>query len=413
MKIAQVLGPPLLLTGTGQARVIPISKELVRNGHAVAIFAPTMAFKGIERTEHEGLPVIKTGQYFVYSGDDRGFGGDYRRESRVPELLSLIFAWALSTIRELKAFRPDVVQVYTTQPNAILFVLLARVLMPFTRICVDYDDLYGGEGGSYDYEGNPRAAVLLLGLAERLVRRFAHKASACSHFFRLHYGIDTIIPNSVDTDLLARGPGAVDQNALEAIRVRHGIKPGDKVVIAVSRFKELYDYDLLVKAAGVLRGKFRDFRMIFIGDGEHRNALAALAEKEGLGGNLTFTGWVQDEELLKHYYFISDICVIPMRNRKLHLARCPIKLLDAIAARLCIVAPDIGEPAHILKDGVNALLYRAGDTADIADKLHRLMTDAPLRKKLATGATALIPDYSHKRVARLWEEHLRSAAGRA
>ena len=407
MKIAQVTGPPLFLTGTGQSRIIPISKELIKRGHTVAIFTPTMHFSGIERTVHEGIPVIKTGQYFVYSSDDSGFASDYRRESGVLRLLAGILTWSLDTIRELRKFKPDIIQLYTTQPNIIILLLLARVLMPFSRICIDYDDLYGGIGGTYDYEGNSKAVILLLGLMERYAHRFAYKASSCSHYFRQYYSIDKIIPNSVDTDLLKRAPAAIDPALIGAIRCKHGIKPSDKVIIAVSRFKELYDYDLLITAAGLLRQKTSGFKVVFIGEGDFKNDLVSMAAKLNLSDLLVFTGWIKDEKLLKHYYYLADICVIPMRDRKLHLARCPIKLLDAISAQLCILAADIGEPAHILQAGVNALFYKAGDSADMADKLFRIISDKELCDKLRGKVKDLIPSYSHRTVASMWEEHFR------
>ena len=80
MKIAEVIGPPLFLTGLGQTRIIPIAKELVKKGNDICVFSPAAKFEKVEHFIYEGISVIKTGQYFVSCSDEFGFSKDYKRQ---------------------------------------------------------------------------------------------------------------------------------------------------------------------------------------------------------------------------------------------------------------------------------------------------------------------------------------------
>jgi glycosyltransferase involved in cell wall biosynthesis len=47
-----------------------------------------------------------------------------------------------------------------------------------------------------------------------------------------------------------------------------------------------------------------------------------------------------------------------------------------------VVVPDIGGPADAVRDGVNGLVYRAGDADALAAALRRLRDDPRLRERL-------------------------------
>jgi glycosyltransferase involved in cell wall biosynthesis len=66
----------------------------------------------------------------------------------------------------------------------------------------------------------------------------------------------------------------------------------------------------------------------------------------------------------------------------------PGTVLEAMALGTPLVAPRIGGIPEIVSDGVNGLLYEAGDAGDMAAKLVRALDDRDLAAKL--GARAAI-----------------------
>jgi glycosyltransferase involved in cell wall biosynthesis len=66
----------------------------------------------------------------------------------------------------------------------------------------------------------------------------------------------------------------------------------------------------------------------------------------------------------------------------------PFTVLEAMAAGCPLVAPRVGGIPEVVVDGVNGLLYRAGDPADMAEKLCRALDDRDLAVRLGRRAGA-------------------------
>ena len=68
----------------------------------------------------------------------------------------------------------------------------------------------------------------------------------------------------------------------------------------------------------------------------------------------------------------------------------PLKLFEYLALGLQIIAPDSPNIREVLTDGVNAALFRNGDSAAFVRCLQKVCSDAPLRETLSRSARATI-----------------------
>ena len=59
-----------------------------------------------------------------------------------------------------------------------------------------------------------------------------------------------------------------------------------------------------------------------------------------------------------------------------------------MAAGISVVARRIGGLPYTVNDGLTGLLCEAGNPAELAEKISRLLHDAPLRRKRARGLTS-------------------------
>lgn len=112
--------------------------------------------------------------------------------------------------------------------------------------------------------------------------------------------------------------------------------------------------------------------------------LRRLSVELGINDRVDFTGHVSNvwPEIQK-----MDICV--------HAAITPEPLgqnvLQYLAMGKVTVAANAGGPAEWVKDGQNGLLFRPGDSDDLASRLRDLHDDINLRQNLAAGALTETP----------------------
>jgi glycosyltransferase involved in cell wall biosynthesis len=64
----------------------------------------------------------------------------------------------------------------------------------------------------------------------------------------------------------------------------------------------------------------------------------------------------------------------------------PMKVLEYMAMARAVVAPRMPNIEDFLKDGTEGLLFRPGDSKDLADVLGRLAKDSELRERLGAAA---------------------------
>jgi glycosyltransferase involved in cell wall biosynthesis len=66
----------------------------------------------------------------------------------------------------------------------------------------------------------------------------------------------------------------------------------------------------------------------------------------------------------------------------------PNALLEAMATGRCVVASNVGGVPELVRDGVNGLLFDAGNAEQLADRIAQLTADSPRRLALAKQAEA-------------------------
>lgn len=107
-------------------------------------------------------------------------------------------------------------------------------------------------------------------------------------------------------------------------------------------------------------------RLLVVGDGPSRPALAARAAELGLGERVRFLGLVGDE-VLRDCYRAADVALVP----SVALEGFGLVVLEALACGLPVVATDAGGPGEVLSGLDPTLVVPAGDAVALADRLDR------------------------------------------
>ncbi len=174
--------------------------------------------------------------------------------------------------------------------------------------------------------------------------------------------------------------------------------PGRPVnIISTRRLEPVYCVDTLLRASLLLREEGWNFRLIVAGDGSQRPALEHFSGSYSPDGHLSeFIGWLPPERMADSLR-ASDIYVSCSRSDG-----ASVSLLEALACGAFPVVSDIPGNREWIQDGVNGLLFPAGDFGRLSECLARAMTDCELRRKARERNFRLIEERA------LWERNMQA-----
>ncbi|MEP7271323.1 MAG: glycosyltransferase [Acidobacteriota bacterium] len=151
------------------------------------------------------------------------------------------------------------------------------------------------------------------------------------------------------------------------------------LIVAVSRHDPRKGIHFLLRALAHLRAAGVPFRALLIGPGPLLALHRRMARELGLGSETRIEGRV-DEPFL--HLRKADIFVLP----SLEEGSASVSMIEAMQCGVAVVATDVdGIPEDVVHED-SALLVAPGDVAELTHALQRLLTDQPLRERLARRA---------------------------
>jgi|WetSurMetagenome_2_1015567.scaffolds.fasta_scaffold122315_2 glycosyltransferase involved in cell wall biosynthesis len=175
-------------------------------------------------------------------------------------------------------------------------------------------------------------------------------------------------------------------------------RPADgKIVIgSVGRLVAQKGYPIFLQMAAALLAKNRHLQFLLVGDGPVRGELEAEAKNLGLGEKVIFAG---QRDPVETAYGEMDIFVSSSLSEGL-----PIALLEAMAARLPVVATRVGAVAEVIEDEVSGLLVEAGNPQVLIAAVESLLADPTKKQALAEGGFRRVQErFSAENMARQTE----------
>jgi L-malate glycosyltransferase len=169
-------------------------------------------------------------------------------------------------------------------------------------------------------------------------------------------------------------------NFVDARRFRPlapGTRPHVPTLVHMSNFRPVKRTSMLVQLLARVREKV-DARLLLIGDGPERPALAEAFARAGLRGHARFLGMVQDPA---PWLREADVFVLPSAMESFGLSA-----LEAMASGLAVVATRVGGVPEVVEDGVTGLLAPPEDDAALADAACSLLLSPDRRAAMARAA---------------------------
>lgn len=179
---------------------------------------------------------------------------------------------------------------------------------------------------------------------------------------------------------------------------RPDIPTGKPVIVFLGRLVTTKGVRLLLEAAQVLRQQSRSFELLIIGDGPERLALEQFAHNSNLDTQVRFAGRLRDDQLEAAMAQAYAVVAPSLAGEVFGLV-----LAENMARALPIIASDLGAFTEVL-DGAG-LVFRTGDSADLARALLRLLDDPSFTATLGLQARHRVLDFCDK--SRMIDRHAR------
>jgi glycosyltransferase involved in cell wall biosynthesis len=169
----------------------------------------------------------------------------------------------------------------------------------------------------------------------------------------------------------------------ENIRAELGIDNSHWLFLFVGRMLAFRGVKYLVEAFHLLKQRFRNAKLLLIGDGPEKPGLQAECHRLGLS-DIIFLDPIPPDRLTE-YYAAADSYVTPALGEHYSLA-----LAQAAICGLPMISTDqVGAVKDYLLDGETGFIVPAGDSQALAAAMARLITSRDLAKEMGEKAAAL------------------------
>lgn len=177
-------------------------------------------------------------------------------------------------------------------------------------------------------------------------------------------------PTYVDSDLFLPPSSTERQQSREALCQEFGFSEEGPIFITVGRLSGQKNPVLMVEAFSTLTKSVPDAQLLFVGDGNLREAVETSISKNDLGPKVRVAG-IRAAEKVATYLKGADVFVLSSGYEGM-----PICVLEALACGLPVASTDVGEVARVVTAGVNGDLVSVHEPGPLAQAMETCLSNA-------------------------------------
>lgn len=254
---------------------------------------------------------------------------------------------------------------------------------------------------------SPRDLRVLSTVVPRSLRRAAHVITVSNSVRDSILERYAVPPDRISVIPDGPGPGAQEITASEAAAelAQLGLPAGLRYLLAVGNLQPRKNLVRLIEAfAEVARdhGGLEDLHLVIVGP-RHFKADDVLGAAAPLSGRIHFTGYVTDR-LLAACYKLCTAFVFPSLYEGFG-----IPPIEAMSHGVPVASSRAGALTEVCGDA--ALMFDPYSVEAIAEAVWRIVTDSPLRARLAEAGPARASAFTWTRAAELTRVAYRKAVG--
>ncbi len=175
------------------------------------------------------------------------------------------------------------------------------------------------------------------------------------------------------------------------------------LVVMMARLDQQKQLDHAIDAFAAVVRSVPEARLEIYGRGVLETELTRRIQRLGLSGNVRLAGFTDDPVGV---YRRAGLSLLTSRYEGFGLV-----LVESLQYGCPVVSYDLAYgPADIVDDGVNGLLVPAGDKAELARAIVRVLTDPALQRSMSDAAPGSIERFGEAAFVRRWGELYRTLA---
>lgn len=172
----------------------------------------------------------------------------------------------------------------------------------------------------------------------------------------------------------------------------------ENLILNVGRLAPQKAQDVLLAAFALLVRDAPGWRLVILGDGPERPALALRARALGVEQLVDFPGYSDPWP----YYARASVFALPS-----HFEGTPNALLEAMSMGVPAVVTDAsGGPLEVVSNGVSGIVVPPGDPTALAAALKALVSDSSLRERMGEAAVRSVRPATDGSALRIWDDLL-------
>lgn len=247
-----------------------------------------------------------------------------------------------------------------------------------------------------DHQGSAKAIIDTL-LIFKPMKRW--RETLCRWSSRIITPLPSILPSSIPKEKVVRLSWGAnvqlftpDKASGITLRKELGIENEIKLFVFIGSFRKWHGLPDLIVAAHIIHKehKRKDIAFLLIGGGPETASISSQIKKWGLENMFILRGRIPHNEMPVHLS-TATAGIAPFNTRyhpqlKLGFYWSPLKIFEFMAAGLPVVTIDIPPLNEIVRHQQEGLLYKEGDTEDLADKILSLADNVSLAEKMGQKA---------------------------
>lgn len=348
-----------------------LEKELIRQGAAVQLFAPSYRQPW---PDTDANPVFRCPVLF------------YTRRHKFP--VANIFSRQMATA--FKALNCDLVHVhhpFWLGKKGLQLARKHRKPVVFT---------YHTRLEHYTHYIPVPGVVLKNLIAHFIIKHFANRCdaiitpTASTEEYLRNLGVSALI-ETLPTGINIEAYHQWSAQQVQALRSRYSA-PGERLLISVSRLAKEKNLDFLIDGlAKVTHRSKAPFTCLLVGDGPESQRLQERVAALGMGERIVFTGRMTPQEVVGHY-LAADLFVFASTSETQGMV-----LLEAMAGGCPVVAVRASGVYDVITDGTNGFKV-AESTEEWAGVVARLLEDREQLSRLSENSLAFAGNYSVEKI---------------
>lgn len=159
----------------------------------------------------------------------------------------------------------------------------------------------------------------------------------------------------------------------------------DNIILYAGILNSNKAYDLLLKAYSYVKNELKDWKIVFLGNGEIKKA-QKLSSSLGISENVEFHGYLIGNDKKRFFENSSIFCLCSYQEGF------PMAVIEAWSYGIPVITTRVGALPEVIIENKNAITFNFGDPLELAEKLKFCVENYALREKMSSFASSFSKD---------------------